>query len=40
LKTISENIHRLQGWKIRPVPGLISNEDYLNGLSNKVYCST
>ncbi|CDW81453.1 pyridoxal-dependent decarboxylase [Stylonychia lemnae] len=40
LKTISSQIQMHQGWKVRPVPGLISDQDYLEGLSNRVYCST
>ncbi|CDW75652.1 pyridoxal-dependent decarboxylase [Stylonychia lemnae] len=40
LAKISEIFNELNGWKIRPVPGLISDQDYLEALSNKVYCST
>ncbi|CDW79073.1 tyrosine 3-monooxygenase-like [Stylonychia lemnae] len=37
---VSDKIHQLNSWRIRPVPGLISDKDYLEGLANKVYCST
>eukprot|EP00347_Sterkiella_histriomuscorum_P019172 403342664 len=37
---VSLFLHRHNGWQLKPVPGLISNRDYLLGLANKVYCST
>ena len=40
MKSVSNYLLKNNGWQVKPVPGLISNKDYLLGLSNKVYCST
>jgi len=40
IKTISDYMESKTGWQIKPVKGLVSPRDFLEGTAHKVFCST
>jgi len=40
ISVISEHLHRLTGWRLKPVTGLLTSRDFLNAFAFRVFHST